>query len=414
MRGRVDAGAGGPMTDLALVKYDEACRGLSRALANAKTVTDARKVGYSAEALRAYAKQAKNKLLEVDAAEIRIRAERRVGELIAQQKATIGLQTGARGIGKSGLPKGKATIPTLDEAGIDWKLSARAQQLAAVPYKKFETMLADWRDRVQQETERVTVNLLREGRRRQSGGPPLPAGAYRLLYVDPPWQYEHIATESRAIENQYPTMDLDAIKALEVPAADDAVLFLWATSPKLAEAMEVIRAWEFDYRTSAVWDKEIIGMGYYFRQQHELLLVAARGALPVPEPSHRVSSVIRARRERDRVRHEVAPFPRIERPPDFVARIGVTMKNAPFLEEHVEIGLALVVGRFAFLFVDQHLPAIRQEDHAIDPVTLPFAIAIQPSRRHQVRPDSLIEVHPGRLVAEFRGEVQALVKIVND
>lgn len=279
----------------ALVKYDEACRGLSRALANAKTVTDARKVGYSAEALRAYAKQAKNKLLEVDAAEIRIRAERRVGELIALQRDTAGLA-------KRGRPKLKGFLEnpiTLTEVlGSDHKnLADRCRKLAAVPERKFDAMLLEWRDRVQRETERVTVNLLREGRRREGGGPPIPAGAYRLLYVDPPWQYEHIATESRAIENQYPTMDLDAIKALEVPAADDAVLFLWATSPKLAEAISVIQAWDFDYRTSAVWDKELIGMGYYFRQQHELLLVAARGTLPVPAPSDRVSSVIRARRE---------------------------------------------------------------------------------------------------------------------
>ena len=59
--------------------------------------------------------------------------------------------------------------------------------------------------------------------------------------------------------------------------------------------MRVIAAWRFVCRTCAVWDK-IIGIGYYFRQQHELLLVAARGALPVPEPSTRPSSVIRARR----------------------------------------------------------------------------------------------------------------------
>lgn len=281
--------------DHALVKYDEACRGLSRALANAKTVTEARKVGYSAEALRAYAKQAKNKLLEVDAAEIRIRAERRVGELIVVQRETVGLAKPGpkKKIGFSNNP-----ISLTEVLGTDHKnLADRCRKLAAVPERKFEAMLIEWRDRVQRETERVTVNLLREGGRRQGGGPPLPAGAYRLLYVDPPWQYEHIATESRAIENQYPTMDLDAIKALAVPAADDAVLFLWATSPKLAEALEVIRAWQFDYRTSAVWDKELIGMGYYFRQQHELLLVAARGALPVPAPSDRVSSVIRARRE---------------------------------------------------------------------------------------------------------------------
>ena len=41
---------------------------------------------------------------------------------------------------------------------------------------------------------------------------------------------------------------------------------------------------------------EAMGMGYYFRQQHELLLVAARGALPVPEPHARPASVIRTRR----------------------------------------------------------------------------------------------------------------------
>ena len=53
----------------------------------------------------------------------------------------------------------------------------------------------------------------------------------------------------------------------------------------------------FSYRTCAVWDKEIIGMGYYFRQQHELLLVATRGNVPTPLPGDRVSSVIRSRRE---------------------------------------------------------------------------------------------------------------------
>lgn len=140
--------------------------------------------------------------------------------------------------------------------------------------------------------------VTRDQKREERIAKPIPVGSFRLLYVDPPWRYEHVETESRAIENQYPTMSLDEICALPVPAADDSVLFLWATSPKLDEAMRVINAWRFVYRTCAVWDKEIIGMGYYFRQQHELLLVAARGSLPVPEPSVRPSSVIRARRGR--------------------------------------------------------------------------------------------------------------------
>lgn len=120
------------------------------------------------------------------------------------------------------------------------------------------------------------------------------AERYPVIYADPPWRYEHVETESRAIENQYPTMALDEIKALDLDgiALDDCVLFMWATSPKLAEAFEVLHAWGFDYRTCAVWDKQKIGMGYYFRQQHELLLVAVRGQPLTPAPANRPSSVL--------------------------------------------------------------------------------------------------------------------------
>tara|TARA_Y100000310_G_scaffold5228_1_gene6123 strand:+ start:1448 stop:2455 length:1008 start_codon:yes stop_codon:yes gene_type:complete len=280
-----------------LVKYDAACA----ALAAAKSVDEAKHVRDKAEAIRAYAKQAKNKQLEIDAAEIRIRAERRVGELLQAQKATVGLNEGGRPK-KTGPGAAPVLRPTLADAGIDKKLSARAQDLARVPEHKFEAMVGEWRGRVEQETERVTTRLVREGKREETRqarpSAPLPHGRYRLLYVDPPWRYEYPVSDSRKIENQYPTMSLEAICDLRVPAADDAVLFLWATSPKVAEAMQVIEAWGFTYRTCAVWDKQSIGMGYYFRQQHELLLVAARGSLPTPEPPARPSSVLRVKRGR--------------------------------------------------------------------------------------------------------------------
>lgn len=119
------------------------------------------------------------------------------------------------------------------------------------------------------------------------------AERYPVIYLDPPWRYEHAESESRAIENQYPTMSLDEIKAMDMSkvAFDDCVMFMWATSPKLAEAFEVLDAWGFSYRTCAVWDKQKIGMGYYFRQQHELLLVAVKGQPPTPAPADRPSSV---------------------------------------------------------------------------------------------------------------------------
>jgi len=283
---------------VALVRYDAACR----AIAAAKTVDEAKKIRNHAEAMRAYARLANNKQLEVDAAEIRIRAERRVGELIGEQKKSTGLARGAVGSKVTGSKRDpvKDTRLSLKDAGIGKHLADRGRKLAAITAPEFEVKVIDWRSRIEREHERVTTNLIREDTREQKRTEritrPLPPGTFRLLYADPPWRYEHVVTESRAIENQYPTMALEDICAIEIPAADDALLFLWATSPKLAEAMAVLKAWRFDYRTCAVWDKETIGMGYYFRQQHELLLVAARGALPAPEPSTRPPSIFRARR----------------------------------------------------------------------------------------------------------------------
>lgn len=115
---------------------------------------------------------------------------------------------------------------------------------------------------------------------------------YPVIYADPPWRYDYSGTDSRAIENQYPTMSIDEICAMDVPATEDAVLFLWTTSPKLEEGLRVVREWGFTYRTCAIWDKQKMGMGYYFRQQHELLLVATRGEIPAPEPASRPRSVI--------------------------------------------------------------------------------------------------------------------------
>lgn len=117
---------------------------------------------------------------------------------------------------------------------------------------------------------------------------------YPVIYADPPWRYEHVKTESRAIENQYPTMTLDEICSLPLDdiTTPDSILFLWTTAPKLEESFRVISEWGFTYRSCAIWDKQKIGMGYYFRIQHELLLIATKGSIPTPGPSDRVSSMV--------------------------------------------------------------------------------------------------------------------------
>jgi phage N-6-adenine-methyltransferase len=145
---------------IALTRYDAACAAISAA----KSVDEVKEIRDKAEAMRAYARQAKNKELEIDATEIRIRAERRLGEMIVAQKQTVGLgQAGRpRKIGSDSEP---IKPPTLAEVGIDKKLSARAQKIAAVPEAKFEGMIGDWRERVQEENERVTASLIEEGSR---------------------------------------------------------------------------------------------------------------------------------------------------------------------------------------------------------------------------------------------------------
>lgn len=120
---------------------------------------------------------------------------------------------------------------------------------------------------------------------------------YPIIYADPPWRYEQppMGGTNRSIENHYPTMTLEEICALPVSdlAAEDAMLYLWATAPKLPECMNVIRAWGFEYRTNMVWDKEKIGMGYHARNQHELLLICRRGTIPPPQAGTQPPSVYR-------------------------------------------------------------------------------------------------------------------------
>lgn len=153
--------------------------------------------------------------------------------------------------------------------------------------------------------------------------PSLPTQRYPVIYADPPWRYEFAESESRAIENQYPTMSLEEIRELGIAgiATDDAILFMWATSPKLAEAMSVIESWGFTYRSSAVWVKPQLGMGYYFRQQHELLLVATRGDMPAPAPADRPRSVVTANRSE----HS-------EKPAEFAAAIECMYPTLPKIE----------------------------------------------------------------------------------
>nr|WP_207742690.1 MT-A70 family methyltransferase [[Clostridium] symbiosum] len=109
---------------------------------------------------------------------------------------------------------------------------------------------------------------------------------YHIIYADPPWRYDQ-KTVQGAAENHYPTMGIDALCALPVEtlAAKDCLLFLWATFPMLPEALRLIKAWGFTFKTVAfVWLKRnkksptwFYGLGHWTRGNAEICLLAKRG-----------------------------------------------------------------------------------------------------------------------------------------
>jgi len=119
----------------------------------------------------------------------------------------------------------------------------------------------------------------------QAEPPPLPGGQYGAILMDPPWRFETRGAggNGRAAENHYPTMTMSRISALgeeiAARAAEDSVLFLWATSDRLADAIELMERWGFIYRSTAfVWVKEgAPGLGYWTRKGAEICLLGTRG-----------------------------------------------------------------------------------------------------------------------------------------
>jgi N6-adenosine-specific RNA methylase IME4 len=163
------------------------------------------------------------------------------------------------------------------------------------------------RYRLKLKRERVDPKLLARRERQAerevqlaNGVLALPDARFAIIYGDPEWMLKAWSEKglNRAADNHYPTSPIEIILARDVAsiAADIAALFLWATVPMLVEALAVMQAWGFTYKSHLAWDKELIGTGRWFRNQHELLLVGTKGDFPAPAPGTQLSSLLRSRR----------------------------------------------------------------------------------------------------------------------
>jgi N6-adenosine-specific RNA methylase IME4 len=276
---------------------------MERELTTAKTYDDIRRVIKEAEAL---------KVLLGHVVEVKAKAEdailvgsTRIGEEIKKvPKASGGdrrskvprrerLKSGREAIG---LPKvSRSRLTKLADKGIP-AVKKAAQQLRAegkdATPRAVATYLTqgDKKERRAEREQQLGVKI--------KALPDIKAG---VIVADPEWRWEPWSRETgmdRAADNHYPTSVLDVIKSrpVEKIAADDCVLFLWATIPMLPHALLVMAVWDFDYVSHYAWGKDKIGTGFWSRERHELLLIGTRGKVVCPAQGTQLDSLIMAPR----------------------------------------------------------------------------------------------------------------------
>lgn len=265
-------------TNNSLIMLDQA----AKMLAEVKNIDDASNLIDLAEAARVYAKQIGLGLeAQNHAAEIKIRAQRKAGEILEKMEKNKG------GWSEHNLMlqgETSSSIPTYEELDINRKDAHVWQIISKMPVEEFEETITDIRG--VDGGELSTNKIYREARKLQwvedvKDVQP-PTGKYQVIYADPPWQYNQGADQHGAAIRHYNTMSIEQLCDLPIKdlADDNAVLFIWVTSPQLEISFDVIKAWGFQYKTSFVWDKVKHVMGHYNSVRHELLLICIRGAYP--------------------------------------------------------------------------------------------------------------------------------------
>lgn len=216
-------------------------------------------------------------------AELKLRAERRLGQLLTDTPM----------FGRRDVSRDATRLPD----GVTRSQSSRWQQAAQLPDHLFEAHLAEV---VNAGGELTTAGVLRATMTHRQPQRPIspatPTGRFEIVLADPPWRYPRPPDARIAAERFYPTMTDEDLAALPIPAADSALLFLWAPPAILHRALQLTVTWGFEYRTNLVWAKTQPGTGFYLRNRHEHLLIARRGDMPVPEPPDRPPSVLHAPR----------------------------------------------------------------------------------------------------------------------
>lgn len=283
-----------------LTVFDEAYR----ALMVAKNIDEVKQVRDRAEALRLYLKQQGESLeMQNACAEIKIRAERRAGEILKDMPKNEGTRGQLAGRNSSGgfiVEPPENELETLADIGISKAQSFRFQSIASIPEDMFEQKIAEIKD---QQEELTSKKFLAEAKQElarlrvpeSATTPPLPPNKYRCIVIDPPWPMKKIEREERpnqGVELDYPTMSLEEIEALPVgEMADESGchLYLWVTQKYLPTGLELVEKWGFHYQCLMTWRKNVGITPYSWMYDTEHVIFARRGNLPLDRLGLRLS-----------------------------------------------------------------------------------------------------------------------------
>lgn len=235
-------------------------------------------------------------------AEVKTRAEMRLGELTAAMP---------KGAGRP--PKNSSSrseeittkAEALERAQINRNQASQYELMAAHP-EIVEQAIVEARENDDIVSRSLVLNKIKQVKREaeiqrqveelEEHSPEIPDGLFDVIVMDPPWAYgTSYDAAGRRCANPYPEMTQEELKAIELPASENCVLFLWTTHRFIWDAKELLDAWGFSYRNMLVWDKQVMGMGNLFRMRCEFCLVATKGK-PLFRDVHNLEDIIEEQR----------------------------------------------------------------------------------------------------------------------
>jgi N6-adenosine-specific RNA methylase IME4 len=259
------------------------------AIERAQSLDELKEIRNQVEAARHYVKAAKlGKDMADRCADIRLRAERKAGELLREDQR---IRPG---------PKKSHDATNLSDLDVSKSQSSRWQKIANVPEQVFEDYLTAAKSDERQDI--TAVGLTQYAARQRDPDTvddPIPPrdGLYRCIVIDPPWPMRKIERTERpnqGVSLDYPALSLEQMAEetwvpVRTHADDDCHLYLWVTHRFLPAGLDLIAAWGFHYQCVMTWRKNVGITPFSWMYDTEHVLFATRGNLPLERKGLRLS-----------------------------------------------------------------------------------------------------------------------------